>query len=354
MLVVSQFNQKSEFNFTIKTYSLLPSKLTLVDSPIKPDWECVEFRDEWAEHTAGGCSNEMWGYFDNPCYRMEVEQEVEAFIFLECPAELSVNLRLFHHPFATPRLLRMGPVVTSGSYRSGSCVIHQTLFPGIYTLLPSTFVKGRTAQFRLAVHHSGPHGCLTLRPLPTPYPRRPPGHFNMSWANCQAKGEFGGFVGIMVPARTQLAIRLVVKDFSSKDHFASLVVFRAKDAYYNQLGPDTTEVPRGFRAPQLSSPSAMEDQNYIMIRRSDLEGGISHDGRTTSSASVELWNSHRTVVVSLLEPEKDVFYMLRVGHVSAAKLTSPNLYDKDERLVPPTGRYAVFAVSTVQLFPFSC
>ncbi len=43
----------------------------------------------------------------------------EVILFLECPCEHSVNLRVFRGTLATPRILRTGKAVSSGPYRAG-------------------------------------------------------------------------------------------------------------------------------------------------------------------------------------------------------------------------------------------
>lgn len=96
-----------------------------------------------------------------------------------------MNLRLFSSRIATPRLLRTGKAMTSGSYRAGCCYLSSSLNAGEYTLICSTFKPDNLGPFQIGLHHrrsissnsssrassntSNRSSPLTLAPMPYPY-----------------------------------------------------------------------------------------------------------------------------------------------------------------------------------------
>lgn len=118
--------------------------------------------------SAGGCSNNLWQYFQNPQWRLDIPRSgkdlEELILFLECPAEHSVNIRLFEGTVARPEMLRRAE--SSGPYRQGCCMLRvNNLAPGPYIALVSTFRPGLCCEYRLAWHSS-----LEIRIGPQPHP----------------------------------------------------------------------------------------------------------------------------------------------------------------------------------------
>lgn len=176
VIVVSQHAHKAAFNFTIQVYTAVPA--TLIDLPqLVPDgYFSGAAVGEWTESTAGGCSNNLWQYFQNPQWRLEVpgnpDDRVALILFLECPAEHSVNVRLFQGVAARPEMVRRAE--SSGPYRQGCCMLRVAgLAPGPYVAVVSTFRPGLRSEYRLAWHASAP---LRLGPQPYPFvvPPSPP------------------------------------------------------------------------------------------------------------------------------------------------------------------------------------
>jgi len=126
VIVVSQHANKVAFNFTLQVYSAVPGTLTLLPPLISEDCQASGQADGcWTAETAGGCSNDMWSYFKNPHWRIEVPPGglAKFILFVECPAEFSVNVRLFQGTVARPEQLRSAE--SSGAYRQGCCVLSQ-------------------------------------------------------------------------------------------------------------------------------------------------------------------------------------------------------------------------------------
>mmetsp|Transcript_112711 Transcript_112711/g.283423 ORF Transcript_112711/g.283423 Transcript_112711/m.283423 type:complete len:956 (-) Transcript_112711:89-2956(-) len=174
VLTVSQHAQKSPFNFTLQVYTTMPATLAALPPLVPPDFASGSVRGNWTAGTAGGCSNNLWRFFQNPQWRFEVPAGgVETMIiFLECPTEHSVNVRLFSGTVARPEALRSAK--SSGAYRQGCCFLRLVdLAAGPYIAVVSTFRPGLVGGYRLAWHASKQ---VQLHPQPHPFalPLEPP------------------------------------------------------------------------------------------------------------------------------------------------------------------------------------
>ncbi|CRG93981.1 calpain, putative [Plasmodium gallinaceum] len=153
VLIVSQYSQKEEFNFTLKVFS--HTHLSLYElPPLMPEnYESFYFKGEWTNKSAGGCSNNLWSYFRNPHIRFYVPEESPFCIFLECSQEHSVNLRIFKGITSSPRGLKKGEVISSGAYKAGCCYIECTLKSGVYCLIPSLYRANTTGNYQICIHY---------------------------------------------------------------------------------------------------------------------------------------------------------------------------------------------------------
>mmetsp|Transcript_85680 Transcript_85680/g.239422 ORF Transcript_85680/g.239422 Transcript_85680/m.239422 type:complete len:931 (+) Transcript_85680:117-2909(+) len=174
IVVVSQFAAKTVFNFTIQVYTAVPGTLTLLPPLIPEGYTSGSVVGHWTAETAGGCSNNLWQYFQNPHWRLEVPEGelVTAIIFIECPKEYSVNVRLFKGSVARPEDLRRA--FSSGAYRQGCAMLRAVdLEPGPYVAVVSTFRPNLLGDYRLAWHCSRatlfrPQPHAFAAPLPAP------------------------------------------------------------------------------------------------------------------------------------------------------------------------------------------
>jgi hypothetical protein len=175
VIVVSQHANKVAFNFTLQVYSAVPGTLTPLPPLIAQDCQASGQADgSWTAETSGGCSNDMWAYFRNPHWRVDVPRGglAKFILFVECPAEFSVNVRLFKGAVARPEELRSAE--SSGAYRQGCCVLSLTnVDEGPHVLVVSTFRPGLRGDYRLAWHAGQ---TIQLRPQPYPFtaPLPPP------------------------------------------------------------------------------------------------------------------------------------------------------------------------------------
>eukprot|EP00929_Paragymnodinium_shiwhaense_P069311 TRINITY_DN34968_c0_g2_i3.p1 TRINITY_DN34968_c0_g2~~TRINITY_DN34968_c0_g2_i3.p1 ORF type:complete len:741 (-),score=78.69 TRINITY_DN34968_c0_g2_i3:136-2358(-) len=157
VLVVSQHATKAAFNFTLQVYTPSPWSLQQLPPLVSDDYISGSARGKWTAETSGGCSNNLWNYFKNPQWRLEVPDGEPAALqlFAECPAEFSINIRLFSDLVARPEELRKA--VSSGAYRQGCCVLTAgELAPGPYIAVVSTFRPDLIGEYRLAWHSSRP------------------------------------------------------------------------------------------------------------------------------------------------------------------------------------------------------
>merc|ERR1740130_367971 len=94
VFVVSQHASKVAFNFTLQVYSAVPGILTALPPIVPESYSSGDSDGAWTPGTAGGCSNDMWAYFHNPHWRIDVPVGglASLILFVECPGEHSVNV----------------------------------------------------------------------------------------------------------------------------------------------------------------------------------------------------------------------------------------------------------------------
>ncbi|WBY58823.1 calpain [Plasmodium yoelii yoelii] len=153
VLIVSQYSQKDEFNFTLKVFSHTHLSIYELPQLLTDSYESLYFKGEWDTKCAGGCSNNLWSYFRNPHIRFYVPEHSVFYIFLECSQEHSVNLRIFKGLTSSPRSLKKGEIISSGAYKSGCCYIECTLESGTYCLIPSLYRADVVANYQICVHY---------------------------------------------------------------------------------------------------------------------------------------------------------------------------------------------------------
>jgi len=167
IIVVSQHAVKEPFNFTLQVFTGVPAGLTPLPPLIPPEFLSGGVHGSWTQEAAGGCSNNLWKYFQNPQWRIEVPdgEPADVFMFLECPSEHSVNIRVFQGGVARPEALRHAS--SSGPYRQGCCFLRcQAMERGSHIVVVSTFQPGVCTNYRLAWHSSR---SLTVAPQPHPF-----------------------------------------------------------------------------------------------------------------------------------------------------------------------------------------
>lgn len=214
VIVVSQHANKAVFNFTLQVYIGVPGTLTPLPPLVRENSSSGAVTGRWTPETAGGCSNNLWHYFQNPQWRIEVPDGgiTELVIFVECPKEHSVNVRIFEGGIARPDALRR--TESSGPYRQGCCVLRlPSLAAGSYVAVVSTFRPALCGDYRLAWHASQE---LTVLPQPHPFavPLEPPLVSSAHWVPQSRSSSFvlrsHHVGGIQASTRTFVSTRLQV------------------------------------------------------------------------------------------------------------------------------------------------
>ncbi|CAE7291359.1 CAPN7 [Symbiodinium sp. CCMP2592] len=165
-LVVSQHGAKREFNYTLQVYTQREVIIEELPPLVPKSYASSSVRGEWTRRTAGGCSNSVWSYFQNPQWAFDVPPGGldDLILFLESPG-VSVNVRVFTGAVARPEVVRSA--ASSGAYRRGCCFLRlRELPPGPHVAVVSSFRSGICAPYRLAWHSSSAVG---LTPQPHPF-----------------------------------------------------------------------------------------------------------------------------------------------------------------------------------------
>lgn len=105
---------------------------------------------EWKGQTAGGCQNHQMSYKNNPRYSLSLgpRDSQNLVIELRGPKVYQVGLEIIIVSLDDPTLTAPFVSKTSGSYRSGYCVIDLDNLPaGRYHIIPSTFLPGQESPF---------------------------------------------------------------------------------------------------------------------------------------------------------------------------------------------------------------
>lgn len=121
-----------------------------------PSGSKVTTNGEWKESSAGGCQNHMSTYRNNPKYSLTVgPRDADIVVELRGPKVYQVGLELIVASLDDPNITAPFISKTTGSFRSGYCVIDIEQLPaGVYHIVPSTFLPGQEAPFILTVRSS--------------------------------------------------------------------------------------------------------------------------------------------------------------------------------------------------------
>lgn len=170
VLLLCHFMKKivSDNGFTIVTFSNRPLNLQMLPS-LTDNCNNLVYDYKWSEYNNGMNPNQLWSFFTNPHFRIEIKKDLNMILLLETDSEVSVNLRLFFGRMATVRGLRTKQALSSKEYKLYCCEIHGSFKEGIYTVVPSNF-NGIEANFRFNVFHDGgSDDCINIYPIPYPY-----------------------------------------------------------------------------------------------------------------------------------------------------------------------------------------
>ncbi|KAF7585807.1 cysteine protease [Aspergillus hancockii] len=149
-------------NFTLSAFSTTPVRM----AKAQDRYMCVnKVLGTWTPSTAGG-NAESSRYPLNPQFRLEIEDDTDVSLLLECSdPELATHIKLFWSKGnRVSRVRSRNIIVDSGDYHRGGCLAEKkALEPGSYTIVCSTFAPDQLGQFTLWVSSSIP---CTVKSLP--------------------------------------------------------------------------------------------------------------------------------------------------------------------------------------------
>ena len=168
VIVITQHGGFEKFGYTLRVcfvnettnvvYRHIAPKLTALPPVIPHNYHVSRLDGAWSGNLAGGCSNNIEAYFQNPRIRISVphhSEPVRCVFALECAEGLSVNLRFFRGILV--RQSQLSSAVSSGAYSTASCVLTlNALSPGDHTVVLSSYRKGVEGKFRFVCHSSHP------------------------------------------------------------------------------------------------------------------------------------------------------------------------------------------------------
>lgn len=109
---------------------------------------------EWKDGTAGGCQNHPTTYRRNPKYKLTLgpKESNNLVIELRGPKVYQVGIEVTVESLADPSITAPFVSKTTGSYRSGYCVLDLSEIPaGVYRIMPSTYLPGQESPFILNI-----------------------------------------------------------------------------------------------------------------------------------------------------------------------------------------------------------
>lgn len=152
-LVVSQYEKTATIFYTLRAYSREPFELKEINS----NWTTnIQVNGEWniGNFTAGGCQNHKT-YKNNPVYKVILPSDGHIIIELRGPKVYQVGIELTISSLEDPNITAPFITKTTGSYRSGFCVLDVESLPaGVYQIRPSTYLPNQEGPFFLKLKSS--------------------------------------------------------------------------------------------------------------------------------------------------------------------------------------------------------
>ncbi|SBT36950.1 calpain, putative (Pcalp) [Plasmodium ovale wallikeri] len=302
VIIVSQYSQKEEFNFTLKVFS--HTHLSLYElPPLLPDnYESLYFEGKWTSKCAGGCSNNLWSYFKNPHIRLYVPEDTCFCIFLECSQEYSVNLRIFKGLTSSPRSLKKGEIISSGAYKAGCCYIECTLERGTYCLIPSLYRENITGAYQLCIHYPKMNKKPALYFIPYSYITPPLSYFNYELVHlCSIKNY--SVILFHTISITLLSLRITLiqnKDIRGIPFVNIYKLVSKTDSLANDL-----ECGNIIKSNSFNSVISFNSFVYRIVQKCNIHGGPGNDILPLSTCAYDYYIKFNSVLIPLVELEND-------------------------------------------------
>ncbi|SOV24656.1 calpain [Plasmodium sp. DRC-Itaito] len=302
VLIVSQYSQKEEFNFTLKVFS--HTHLSLYEiPPLFPDnYSSLYFKGKWTNKSAGGCSNNLWSYFRNPHVRLYVPECTRFYIFLECSQEHSVNLRIFKGNTSSPRSLKKGDIISSGPYKAGCCYIECTLESGIYCLMPSLYRANVTGNYQICIHYPNNKEKPILYFIPYSYIVPPFSFFKYELVHLYSLKNYSVIL-FHTTCMTLLSLRITF--FQNMDIKGIPFVNIYKRISDSNKTTDDCESGNILKNNSFITCITYNNSIYKLIEKCNIHGNTGNDVLPLSTCAYDYYIKFNSVLIPLVELEKE-------------------------------------------------
>jgi len=155
-LVVSQYEKCNTINYSLRVFSTCPFELKKIVMPYKYKEEITN--GSWKGASAGGCGNHPHTYANNPRYQFSLNAAAtELLIELKGPKQYQLGFDINCIPTSENVPAGGFSRKSSGTYRSGFVIMElDGVPPGVYQIVPSTYLPGQEGPFFLKVQSSHP------------------------------------------------------------------------------------------------------------------------------------------------------------------------------------------------------
>ncbi|KMZ85948.1 hypothetical protein PVBG_03413 [Plasmodium vivax Brazil I] len=338
VLIVSQYSQKEEFNFTLKVFSHTHLSIYELPPMLPESYDSLYFKGQWTSKCAGGCSNNLWSYFRNPHIRFYVPEDSTFCIFLECSQEHSVNLRIFKGVTSSPRSLKKGEIISSGAYKAGCCYVECTLESGFYCLIPSLYRANVTGDYQICIHYPKSKQKPVLHFIPYCYVVPPLSFFKYQLVHLYSLKNYS-IILFHCSSVTQLSLRVTFFEHMNIKGIPFVNVYKlvgSTDSYANDL-----EAGNVMRNNLFSSHISHNRYVYKIIQKCNIHGGPGYDILPLSTCAYDYYIKFNSILIPLVQLDsehtsylllittnmkEDILYNHEVHFVSEKQLSVDTCY----------------------------
>ncbi|ANQ08893.1 Uncharacterized protein PCOAH_00032680 [Plasmodium coatneyi] len=338
VLIVSQYSQKEEFNFTLKVFSHTHLSIYELPPMLPENYDSLYFKGQWTSKCAGGCSNNLWSYFRNPHIRFYVPEDTTFFIFLECSQEHSVNLRIFKGMTSSPRSLKKGEIISSGAYKAGCCYVECTLESGIYCLIPSLYRANVIGDYQICIHYPKQKQKPVLHFIPYSYVVPPLPFFKYQLVPLYSLKNYS-IILFHVATVTLLSLRVTFFEHMKIKGIPFVNIYKlvgSTDSYASDL-----EAGNVMKNNLFNSYISHNRYVYKIVQKCSIHGGPGYDILPLSTCAYDYYIKFNSVLIPLVELEnehtsylllvttnikEDVLYNHEVHFVSEKQLSVDTCY----------------------------
>ncbi|KJP87917.1 hypothetical protein AK88_02351 [Plasmodium fragile] len=338
VLIVSQYSQKEEFNFTLKVFSHTHLSLYELPPMLPENYDSLYFKGQWTSKCAGGCSNNLWSYFRNPHIRFYVPEDSTFCIFLECSQEHSVNLRIFNGMTSSPRSLKKGEIISSGAYKAGCCYIECTLESGIYCLIPSLYRPNVTGDYQICIHYPKSKQKPVLHFIPYSYVVPPLSFFKYHQVHLYSLKNYS-IILFHATSVTLLSLRITFFEHMKIKGIPFVNIYKlvgSTDSCANDL-----EAGNVMKNNLFNSYISHNRYVYKIVQKCNIHGGPGYDILPLSTCAYDYYIKFNSVLIPLVQLEnehtsylllittnikEDILYNHEVHFVSEKQLSVDTCY----------------------------